>query len=71
MTQAPAVYRLFIHAGSIVADSQTELYPVVNELSLDLACGSVTEGVGQCLASDAVYLVANEWFERHNCSYKE
>jgi hypothetical protein len=71
MIQASAAYRLFIDAGSIVADSQIELCPVINELSLDLACGSMTEGVGQCFASDAVYLGANEWFERHNCSYKK
>jgi hypothetical protein len=71
MTQTSPPYRLFIDAGSIVADSQVELCPVINELSLDLACGSMTEGVGQCFASDAVYVVANEWSERHNCSYKE
>jgi hypothetical protein len=71
MTQASLAYRLFIHAGSIVADSQTELCPVIRELSLDMVCGSMTEGIGQCFASYAVYVVANEWSERHNCSYKE
>jgi hypothetical protein len=71
MTQASPAHRLFIDAGSIVADSQIELCTVINELSLDLACGSMTEGVSQSFASDAVYLGANEWFERDNCSYKE
>jgi hypothetical protein len=71
MTQASPAYCLLIHAGSIVADAQFELRPIIGKLRLNFACGSMTEGIGQCFASDAMYLAANKRFERHNCSYNE
>jgi hypothetical protein len=71
MTRAPPAYRLFIHADSIVTDAQFELRPIIGKLRLYLACGSMTEGIGQCFASDAMYLAANERLERHNCSNNE